>query len=138
MNDHQRQLLDRLNRAAGGEITWTYFGGGLPVQGDGSTPDGDKVYFRFRHNCAQLYVGGDRLDETRLYAELEDIYTGPDGEPEDLKGVFDSDDEAVEVVERLRAELKPLSQWPDGTRVDRMSRALRALVEHLAKKEEQR
>lgn len=133
MNDHQRQLLDRLNEAAGGEIIWTYFGGGLPVQGDGRTPGGDEVYFRFRHNCAQLYVGGIDRRETKLYSELEDIYTRPDGELDDLKGVFDSDDEAVELVERLRAGLKPLSEWPDGTRVVRTSAYLRALVEHLRK-----
>lgn len=133
MNDHQRQLLDRLNQAAAGEITWTYFGGGLPVQGDGRTRDGDEVYFRFRHNCAQLYVGDMGRDDIKLYSELQDIYTGPDGEPEDLKGVFDSDDEAVELVERLRAGLKPLSEWPDGTGVARLSRFVRALVEHLQK-----
>lgn len=96
----EAKLLKRLNEATKGEITWESFGGGYPVQGEGVTGDGERVYFRFRHNEAQLYVGYDPLDSTSFYSELRDVFRHPGGALDDERGFLDAD-EAVDLVERL-------------------------------------
>lgn len=128
--ERERRLIDRLNELAAGYITWTTFGGSVPVQGEGRTVDDDEVYFRFRFNAAQLYIydGDEGRDNTKLYAELEDVYTRDDGTPDEYAGML-THDQAVDLVQRLVADLRPVADWPGGTRVERVGNLLRAIVE---------
>lgn len=92
------------------DIVVEQIGGMCPVQGYG-TIDGERFYFRYRHDDAQLYVGPGvddeglpDLDNPRLYAEINDVSGHVD------RGWLEND-EAVELFHRLVGELKPLTEW---------------------------
>ncbi len=99
-------------------------GGACPVQLEATTADGENVYFRYRFDAAQLYVGFDddiSRENTRLYAELDDVFNDP------MRGFLD-DAETTELFLRLWAMLKPPQQWPEGTRMAKTARLLEALL----------
>jgi len=79
-----------------------HIGGSCPFQIEAATPDGNLVYFRYRHDEATLYVypnGGDLINVTE-YAELTEVF----GEPQ--RGHLD-DTEAADLFVKLWDARKP-------------------------------
>lgn len=115
-------------------------GGMCPVQGFG-TIDGDRFYFRYRHDCAELYVGPDinevdefgfhdpmpDLWEPRLYAEIADV-TG------DYDRGWLEEIEAMDLIHRMVDMLKPPTQSPRGTGVQQLDAQVRAMTKILREK----
>ncbi len=107
-------------------------GGVCPVQGYGRL-DGERFYFRFRHDCAELYVGPADTSEPydddmpdlmapRLYAEINNVYGDP------WRGWLDVES-AVELLHRLIALLKPPAEWANGTGIEQLGALVDAMVE---------
>lgn len=107
-------------------------GGVCPVQGYG-TIDGDRFYLRYRHDCAELYVGPEENDDDlwqygkmpdlhnpRLYAEINDV-TG-----EYDRGWLE-EEEAIKLLHRMVGLLKPPREWENGTGMDQLSAAVEAM-----------
>ncbi len=96
-------------------------GGMCPVQGYGTVND-EPFYFRFRSDCAQLYVGpideedGIPADPPRLYAEINDVYNEP------FRGYL-SGEESRALLWRLVELLKPNQE----TQRDRLVKYLEKL-----------
>lgn len=116
-------------------------GGMCPVQGYG-TIDGERFYLRYRHDCAELYVGPEEeqeLDEfglremmpdlhnPRLYAEINNV-TG-----EYDRGWLD-ENQARLLLDKLIELLKPPAEWEHGTGMEQLA----AQVEFLSKMMRQR
>lgn len=107
-------------------IVFDSLGGMCPVQGTGII-DGEQFYFRYRHDNAQLYVGGESpLENPRLYAEIRNV-TG-----ETDRGDL-SEDEAVQLVGRLADDLRPIGEWPAGSGLDQLKSAVETMLEAMRK-----
>ena len=96
--------------------------------------DGERFYFRYRHDDAQLSVGPAEENgpdpewygvmpahPPRLYAEIHDV-TGDED-----RGWLDETD-AVALIHRLIGMLKPTEQVEGGTHIDRLKATVDAMV----------
>ncbi len=117
------------------DIIIEQIGGMCPVQGYG-TIDGERFYFRYRHDDAQLYVGPEVDDEDlgmpdlanpRLYAEINNVFGHAD------RGWLEND-EAVELLHRLVDMLKPRIEW-QATGHERLSNLVDFLVQAMRGRE---
>jgi hypothetical protein len=110
------------------ELNIETLGGACPCQGYG-TLDGERFYFRYRHDDAQLEVGPpDEHDDDmptrppRLYAEINDV-TG------DFERGWLDDEDAIKLIHRMIPMLKPPAEWAHGTYQDQLQTAVSAMVD---------
>lgn len=101
-------------------------GGGHPVEGWGKNAQGEDVFFRFREDSAQLYIGD--TDEPRLYAEINGVYG------DELRGELE-DAQILPLLERLVALLKSTAEWETGTRRDRVRSVIQDHLNELDRNE---
>lgn len=110
-------------------------GGAAPVQGWG-TYNGERFYFRYRYNNAQLHVGPPRdddpsgLPEDRLYNEEYDVNGDPSDEYAGSLGDFDY----LTVIPRMFQNLKPIEEC-GKTHWERVKDAIDAAVKQSREEE---